>query len=258
MVWHPRLQFWSRGRRCEAERPLRCARARHRVLAMLGRSSAVLTTAVLTAHVGLSNASAGPRGSVTPPSVSVPTPIVQPTRTPREIAATQHPTPIQVEVARAKRVGIRSSVNGQQQRIRPGAAEREVAGRVAVAGGVLVLPAVAHFGVPVILDVPELGYVELPEDRYAELYDKLSSADPEQVQEAIAALREIKAAEDAQVEAMQHGAVNVIPTDSDATTPTDADVPAAAERDLSEPISFGASYPKFHTRRHSVGPRGLY
>ena len=133
-----------------------------------------------------------------------------------------------------------------------------MAGRVAVAGGVLVLPAVAYFGVPVILDVPELGYVELPEDRYAELYDKLSSADPEQVQEAIAALREIKAAEDAQVEAMQHSAVNVIPTDSDATTPTDADVPAAAERDLSEPISFRASYPKFHTRRHSVGPRGLY
>jgi hypothetical protein len=113
-----------------------------------------------------------------------------------------------------------------------------------------VLPVVSYYGVPIILDVPELGYVELSEERYAELYDKLSSADPEQVQDAIAALKEIKAAEDAEVEAIQRGAVNVLPTDGDA--------PAVVERDLTEPISFGRLPSKFQARRRPDASQRLY
>jgi hypothetical protein len=112
-----------------------------------------------------------------------------------------------------------------------------------------VLPTVAHFGVPVILDVPEVGYVELSEDRYAELYDKLASANPEQVQQALVVLREVKAAEDAQVEAMKHRTVSI---------PTDGGMSEVGERDLSEPISFGASSVRFQSHRHSGGSRALY
>ena len=249
--------------RCKAESPLWYVFAPHPVLALLGRSFVVLVIAVLTVGVTLPNATARPRASVTPPPVSVPNPIGQPTRTtklprqvptPPEIATTQSPASTQVAPVGARRNGILSTINLQKPRIRPPAADREVARRVAVLGGVLVLPTIAYFGVPVILDVPELGYVGIPEDRYAELYDKLSSDDPEQVQEAIAALREIKAAEDAQIEALRHRAVKVVPTDSD----VNADVPAVAERDLSEPISFGPSYPRFQSRRHQSGSRRLY
>jgi stage V sporulation protein SpoVS len=157
--------------------------------------------------------------------------------------------------AQTNRVSIRSIGNGQQQHIRPRAVDRGTARRVAVARGVLVLPVVSYYGVPVFLNVPELGYVELSEERYAELYDKLSSPDPVQVQSALAALAEIKTAEDAEVEAIQHGAANVMPSERDAVG---GDAPVAAERDLSEPISFGASYPQLQTRQHSRGSRRLY
>jgi hypothetical protein len=129
---------------------------------------------------------------------------------------------------------------------------REVAGRVAVNGGVLVLPSVAYFGVPVILDVPDLGYVELSEQRYAELYDKLFCGEPEHVQEAIAALKEVKAAEEAEIEALQHS-----PTNPDADARTD-DFPKVVDRDLSEPISFERLPFKIQVHRPPNRSRGLY
>jgi hypothetical protein len=136
-------------------------------------------------------------------------------------------------LAPSNRAGTSSIANSGRQHSPPRAVEREVAGRLAVGGGVLVLPTVAYFGVPVILDVPDLGYVQLSEERYAELYDKLFSVDAEQVQEAIAALKEVKAAEDAELEALQHGPIDGLPPDAEP-----ADLPAVVERDLSEPISF--------------------
>jgi hypothetical protein len=48
--------------------------------------------------------------------------------------------------------------------------------------------------------VPGIGYVDVPEDEYARLYDKLSSSDPDQIEAALATLRKIKAV---QVEAAQ-------------------------------------------------------
>jgi hypothetical protein len=70
--------------------------------------------------------------------------------------------------------------------------------------------------VPIILDVPAVGSVEVSEKEYARLFKQLSSSDQAQVDGAIASLRAIKAAKDAEVEAAQDG-----------------------EQDLSEPISFG-------------------
>jgi hypothetical protein len=99
--------------------------------------------------------------------------------------------------------------------------------------------------------VPDLGYVELSEERYAELYGKLLSVDPEQVQEAIAALRQLKAAEEAEIEALQHG------PRLNADAPSD-DLPAVVERDLSEPVSFGRLPFKIQVHRRPTGLRGLY
>jgi hypothetical protein len=44
----------------------------------------------------------------------------------------------------------------------------------------------------------------VPEDEYARLYEKLSSSNYEQVQQAMSVLRKLKEAEDAEVEALQH------------------------------------------------------
>jgi hypothetical protein len=124
---------------------------------------------------------------------------------------------------------VKQSPNGAFQPTRPRAVHREVAKRMTVSGGILVLPAVGYYGVPVILNVPGIGHVDVPEDEYAQLYEQLSSSDPEQVNSAIASLRSIKAAEDAQIEAMCRRSGDGSPSDG---------VPRNAERDLSEQISF--------------------
>jgi hypothetical protein len=123
------------------------------------------------------------------------------------------------------------------QQVRRRAVYREPARRINIAGGVLVLPVVVYYGVPVILNVPELGYVDVPEDEYARLYDKLSLSDSELVQEAMSSLRKLKELEEAEVEAAQRGPERMEP---------------ANREDLSEPIFFDAPS-RTETRR-----RGLY
>jgi hypothetical protein len=134
-------------------------------------------------------------------------------------------------------VGLEHVPNSGAQQARRRAVYREPARRINIAGGVLVLPAVVYYGVPVILNVPELGYVDVPEDEYARLYDKLSSSDSALVQEAMSSLRKLKELEEAEVEALQHAQERVEPDDT---------------QDLSEPIFFG-SPSRVETRR-----RGLY
>ena len=123
------------------------------------------------------------------------------------------------------------------QQVRRRAVDREPARRINIAGGVLVLPVVAYYGVPVILNVPGLGYVDVPEDEYARLYDELSSSDSALVQEAMSSLRKLKELEEAEVEAAQRGPERIEP---------------ANREDLSEPIFFG-SPSRTETRR-----KGLY
>jgi hypothetical protein len=108
---------------------------------------------------------------------------------------------------------------------------RGIAQRINIAGGVLALPKVVYYGVPVILDVPGLGFVDVPEDEYARLYEKLSSSDSEQVEEAMSLLRRIKALEDAEVEAHERGQERAGPGDVQ-------DSSGRISKDLSEPIFF--------------------
>src|SRR5262249_60680147 len=96
--------------------------------------------------------------------------------------------------------GVERVPSGGAQQARRRAVYREPARRINIAGGVLVLPVVAYYGVPVILNVPELGYVDVPEDEYARLFDKLSSSDSSLVQEAMSSLRKLKQLEEAEVE----------------------------------------------------------
>jgi hypothetical protein len=134
-------------------------------------------------------------------------------------------------------IGVEHVRGSGAQPVRRRAVYREPARRINIAGGVLVLPMVVYYGVPVILNVPELGYVDVPEDEYARLYDKLSSSDSEQVQEAMSSLRKLKELEEAEVEAAQRGPERMQPTDLE---------------DLSEPIFFDS--PSRTEKRR----RGLY
>jgi len=138
-------------------------------------------------------------------------------------------------------IGVEHVPGSGAQPVRRRAVYREPARRINIAGGVLVLPAVVYYGVPVILNVPELGYVDVPEDEYARLYDKLSSSDSALVQEAMSSLRKLKELEEAEVEAAQRGPERMEP---------------ANRGDLSEPIFFERAprtEPRTETRR-----RGLY
>ena len=108
---------------------------------------------------------------------------------------------------------------------------REIIRRINIAGGVLALPKVVYYGVPVILNVPGLGFVDVPEDEYARLYETLSSSDSEQVEEAISSLGAIKALEEAEVEAHERGPERTRPGDMQ-------DLSGRISRDLSEPIFF--------------------
>jgi hypothetical protein len=117
------------------------------------------------------------------------------------------------------------------QQVRPRAVYREITRRINIAGEVLALPKVVYYGVPVILDVPGLGFVDVPEDEYARLYEKLSSSDSEQVEEAMLSLRRIKALEEAEVEAHERGPERTGPGDIQ-------DLSERISKDLSEPIFF--------------------
>jgi len=119
--------------------------------------------------------------------------------------------------------GVKQQPSSAVQQVRPRAVYRELSRRIDIAGGVLALPKVEYYGVPVILDVPGLGFVDVPEDEYARLYEKLSSSDSGQVEEAMSSLRRIKALEEAEVEALERGPERAGPGDV---------------QDLSEPIFF--------------------
>jgi hypothetical protein len=186
-----------------------------------------------------------------------PTPnLIQPNHQPKEIRSSSSPANaapsggsrqplVQTAPPRIDRSDSSSSLStpsGSVQPARRRAVERNVGRRVTIAGGVLVLPEVAYYGVPVILDVPRLGLVDVPEEEYARLYERLSSSDPEQIEAAMVALRAIKVAEDFEIEAAQR-------------RPALSSEGTAFEGDLSEPISFDrpSSY-----RAHGGRSRGLY
>ena len=127
--------------------------------------------------------------------------------------------------------GVKQQPSSAVQQPRPRAVYRQLARRINIAGGVLALPKVVYYGVPVILDVPGVGFVDVPEDEYARLYEKLSSSDSEQVEGAMSSLRRLKALEDAEVEAHERGPERAGPGDVQ-------DLSGRISKDLSEPIFF--------------------
>jgi len=170
------------------------------------------------------------------PRVETPPPVIKPKliRSPPaagNVGAGQDALQPQSRTDQPALTGVKQQPSSAVQQVRPRAVDRGLARRVNIAGGVLALPKVVYYGVPVILDVPGLGFVDVPEDEYARLYEKLSSSDPEQVEEAISSLRRLKALEDAEVEAHERGPERTGPGDIQ-------DSSGRISKDLSEPIFF--------------------
>jgi hypothetical protein len=166
----------------------------------------------------------------TPPPVIKPKLIRSPPAAGNVDAGQDTPQP-QSRTDRPPLTGVKQQPSSAVQQVRPRAVYRELSRRINIAGGVLALPKVVYYGLPVILDVPGLGFVDVPEDEYARLYEKLSSSDSEQVEEAMSSLRGIKALEEAEVEAHERGPERTGPGDIQ-------DLSGRISKDLSEPIFF--------------------
>jgi hypothetical protein len=170
------------------------------------------------------------------PRVETPPPVIKPKliRSPPvagNVGAGQDAPQPQSRTDQPPLTGVEQQRSGAVQQVRPRAVYRELARRINIAGGVLALPKVVYYGVPVILDVPGLGFVDVPEDEYARLYEKLSSSDSGQVEEAMSSLHRIKALEEAEVEAHERGPERAGPGDIQ-------DLSGRISGDLSEPIFF--------------------
>jgi hypothetical protein len=171
------------------------------------------------------------------PRVEVPPPVTKPKliRSPSaagNVGAGQDAPQPQSRTDQPPLTGVKQQPSSAVQPVRPRAVYRGIARRINIAGGVLALPKVVYYGVPVILDVPGLGFVDVPEDEYARLYEKLSSSDSEQVEEAMSSLRRIKALEDAEVEAHERGPERAGPGGVQDLSGR------ISKEDLSEPIFF--------------------
>jgi hypothetical protein len=170
------------------------------------------------------------------PRVETPPPVIKPKliRSPPaagNVGAGQDAPQPQSRTDRPPLTGVEQQPSSAVQQVRPRAVYRGLARRINIADGVLALPKVVYYGVPVILDVPGLGFVDVPEDEYARLYEKLSSSDSDQVEEGMSSLRRIKALEDAEVEAHERGPERTRPGDIQ-------DLSGRISKDLSEPIFF--------------------
>ena len=170
------------------------------------------------------------------PRVETPPPVIKPKliRSPPaagNVGAGQNAPQPQSRTDQPPLTGVEQQRSGAVQQVRPRALYRELARRINIAGGVLALPKVVYYGVPVILDVPGLGFVDVPEDEYARLYKKLLSSDSGQVEEAMSSLHRIKALEEAEVEAHERGPERTGPGGIQ-------DLSGRISGDLSEPIFF--------------------
>jgi hypothetical protein len=171
------------------------------------------------------------------PRVEAPPPLIRPKliRAPSvggNVGAGQDAPQPQSQADQPPLGGVKQQPSSAPQQVRPRAVYRGIARRINIADGVLALPKVVYYGVPVILDVPGLGFVDVAEDEYARLYEKLSSSNSEQVEEAMSSLRRLKALEDAEVEAHERGPERAGPggvQDSSGRI---------SKEDLSEPIFF--------------------
>jgi hypothetical protein len=157
--------------------------------------------------------------------------LIRPPPTAENVSASQDAPRPQSRTDQPPLTGVKQLPSSAVQQVRPRAVYRGLARHINIAGGVLALPKVVYYGVPVILDVPGLGFVDVPEDEYAQFYQKLSSSNSEQVEEAMSLLRRLKELEDAEVEAHERGPERAGPGDVQ-------DLSGRISKDLSEPIFF--------------------
>src|SRR6266478_177006 len=87
---------------------------------------------------------------------------------------------------------FRTSMPGTQLASPSPHAVRPIARNVRFHGRRLAVPAVVAIGIPVFLDVPDLGEVSIPEDDYPEIYGLLTSDDAADQEKAFALLQRMK------------------------------------------------------------------
>jgi len=127
--------------------------------------------------------------------------------------------------------------------------ERAVARHVRFHGRLLAVPAVVVIGIPVFLDVPDLGEVSIPEDRYQEIYDLLTSDDAADQERAFALLQSMKGEGPTGSAAAQSGSTG--PSGFRIVHPpqTASSVAPDSAPDLAEPLNFDDPAPKRRARR---------
>src|SRR5262245_26235395 len=170
------------------------------------------------------------------PRVEAPSPLIRPKliRAPPVVGNVGPGQDAPQPQSQADQPGVKQQPSSAPQQVRPRAVYRGIARRITIADGVLALPKVVYYGVPVILDVPGLGFVDVAEDEYARIYEKLSSSNSELVEEAMSSLRRLKALEDAEVEAHERGPERAGPGEVQDLSGR------MSKKDLSEPIFFNS------------------
>ncbi len=173
-------------------------------------------------------------------------------------APTMHPTyrPAPINRARAVpdvvgRPHFRTSMPNAQPASPSPHAVRPIARHVRFHGRPLAVPAVVALGIPVFLDVPDLGEVSIPEDRYQEIYDLLTSDDAADQERAFALLQSMKGEGPTGSAAAQSGSQTTGPFGFRIVHPpqTASSVAPDSARDLAEPLNFDDPAPKRRARR---------
>jgi len=128
-------------------------------------------------------------------------------------------------------------------------AVRPIARHMRFHGRPLAVPAVVALGIPVILDVPDLGEVSIPEDDYPGIYDLLTSDDPADQEKAFALLQRMKGEGPTGSAAAQSGSTG--PSGFRIVHPpqTASSVAPDSAPDLAEPLNFDDPAPKRRARR---------
>ena len=129
-------------------------------------------------------------------------------------------------------------------------AVRPIARQVRFHGRLLAVPAVVALGIPVLLDVPDLGEVSIPEDDYSGIYDLLTSDDPADQERAFALLQSMKGEGPTGSAAAQSGSQRTGPSGFRIVHPpqTASSVAPDSARDLAEPLNFDDPAPKRRAR----------
>jgi len=115
-------------------------------------------------------------------------------------------------------------------------------------GRLLAIPAVVAIGIPVFLDVPDLGEVSIPEDDYPQIYDLLTSDDPADQEKAFALLQRMRN-DSSTGSAEANSAVQSAPSFRIVHPPVTTSSAAPDNgRDLAEPLSFDDPAPRRRAR----------